>query len=237
MTRAALAILLCATALRAQEERAPGSTGTAPFIAEPPTPARVQPAPAEPAPLLPPSPTVAAPTAPGETRPLPAPSRDLRSVSFHALLGGWAKSRSDGSGRFWDVAWGVRAGYAFLEGRLEAELQAVRAGSTAGNPFVNTNATHNLIAVRAFWVLGDRYAALLGGGGGVALAQTHYALQDVGGAAAANLDAIAVKPVMEITVASRARVFRGLEARGEVSTLLRDGRIEILPIFGLGAAF
>ena len=154
-----------------------------------------------------------------------------------AVAGFWGKPRSDGGGRLWDFAYGLRFGYAILADRLELELLATRAGSSSGSPFVNASAAHNLFALRAFWVLGPpRVSLLLGAGGGVALAQTHYSLQDVGGNAV-GLDANGLKPVMQITAAGRARIWSGLEARVEVSGLLRDGALEVLPLLGLGAAF
>src|SRR5262249_26317639 len=155
-----------------------------------------------------------------------------------ALVGGWGASRSDGSGRTWDLAYGLRGGYAPFDS-LEVELQLARSAETAGSPFVNASAARNLIAARLFWVLGDRLALLLGGGGGVVLSQTHYSLLSSTdpGAVPTGLDATAVKGVIEITAAGRARIWRGLEARAEVSTLLRDGRLEFLPLFAVGAAF
>ena len=99
--------------------------------------------------------------------------------------------------------------------------------------------THELAVLRAFYALGNRFALLLGGGAGVALARTRYALLPSTGpdAAVSNLDANAVRSVIEITAAGRVRIFRGLEARAEVSALARNGRLELLPLLGLGAAF
>jgi len=91
--------------------------------------------------------------------------------------------------------------------------------------------------LRAFYVLGPpQHALLLGAGLGQALTQTHYTLQDVGGNPV-GLDATSSRTVTEVTAAARGRLFRGLEARAEVSALLRDGRLELLPILGIGAAF
>ncbi|MCA1827293.1 MAG: hypothetical protein ABR567_01680 [Myxococcales bacterium] len=162
---------------------------------------------------------------------------DVRHWTIDATFGAWGSARSDGGGRSWDLAYGLRGGYA-LE-NLEIELQLARAGGGSGSPFVSASATRNLVATRLFWVLGDRLALLLGGGGGVALSQTHYSLlpSTDSGAVASGLDAIAIKGVIEITAAARARIFRGLEARAEVSTLLRDGRLELLPLVAVGAAF
>jgi len=200
-------------------------------------------APVPPPILPPPAPVIAQP----EPEPEPV-AVETRNWTFDLLGGGWAKSRSDGGGRSWDLAYGLRAGYGFFDDQLELELQLARAGGTSGSPFVYTTATHDLAAARAFWVLStspsgeeggswlDPFALLLGGGGGVALAQTHYALIDVISNTPTGLDANAIKPVMEITAAGRARVFRGLQLRAEVSAMLRDGRIEFLPLFGLGWA-
>jgi hypothetical protein len=161
-----------------------------------------------------------------------------RNFSVDATFGAWAKSGSDGSGRAWQLAYGVRGGYAILPA-LEAELELVRAGATAGSPFVSASTTHNLAALRLFYVVGDRFALLLGGGGGIAIAQTHYTLQPstVPGTPASGIDATAIRPVMQITAAGRARVFRGLEVRAEVSAVARDGRLDLLPLLGAGWAF
>ena len=83
-------------------------------------------------------------------------------------------------------------------------------------------------------MFGDQLALLLGGGGGVAFAQTHYTLVDVASGSTSGLDAVALKPVIGITAAGRMRIFRGLQVRVEVSGLVRDGRVELLPLFGLG---
>jgi len=163
---------------------------------------------------------------------------DARNFSVDATFGAWAKSSSDGSGRAWQLAYGVRGGYAILPA-LEAELELVRAGATAGSPFVSASTTHNLAALRLFYVVGDRLALLLGGGGGIAIAQTHYTLQPSTdpNTPATGIDATAIKPVMQITAAGRARVFRGLEVRAEVSAIARDGRLDLLPLLGAGWAF
>ena len=84
-------------------------------------------------------------------------------------------------------------------------------------------------------MLGDRLALLLGGGAGVILSQTQYTLQDVSGSPA-SLQATALRGVIEITAAARVRVLGGLQLRAEVSGMLRDGRLEPLPLFGLGWA-
>ena len=195
-----------------------------------------------PKPIVPPPapvpPAEPAPIVLAEPEPEPAPASELRRWTVDATFGAWGSSRSDGSGRSWDPAYGLRGGYALFES-VELELQLARAGGTAGSPFVSASAARNLAAARVFWVLGDRLALLLGGGGGVTLSQTHYTLlpSTDPGAVAAGLDANAIKSVIEITAAGRARVFRGLEARAEVSALLRDGRLELLPLVGVGAAF
>jgi len=172
--------------------------------------------------------------------PTPEPEPEPRSGprwTIDALAGLWGKPRSDGGGRLWDLAYGLRFGYALLPDRLELEILAARAGSSAGGPFVNASAAHDLFALRAFWVLGPpRISLLLGAGAGAALAQTHYSVQDVGGNPV-GLDSTGAKLVMQITAAGRARIWSGLEARAEVSGVLRDGALEVLPLFGLGAAF
>lgn len=162
------------------------------------------------------------------------------TLTAGAVAGLWGKTRSDGTGRDYQFAWGVRFGLAawFMEERrLVAEIFLARAGTTDGSPFVNASATHNLALLRAFWTLGPPdYSLLLGGGAGLVLAQTHYTLLDVGGSPV-GLDATSGKTVMEITAVGRARIFRGLEVRAEVSAVLRDGQVEYLPLLGLGVAY
>ena len=201
------------------------------FAVEPAAPPAAMVAPAEQAPELPTAAVLAEPD------PEPRPD-ERRRWSLGAAFGSWGKSRSDGGGRDWQVAYGLRIGRA-LWPALELEVELLRAGGSAGSPFVSASATHNLAALRAFWVLGDRLALLLGGGAGAALAQTHYTLQPSTdpGVVAAGLDATAVKSVIEITASGRARIFRGLEVRGEVSAAMRDGKLELLPLLGAGAAF
>lgn len=245
------------------EKRAPAEVVTPPPV-EKHAPAEIEPspslAPQVRAPSLPPAVVVPAPppepvppVVVAEPEPEPEPAApDFRRWSGGLSVGAWAKSRSDGGSRAWDLAYGARFGFA-LYPSIELEMQLVRAGGGAGSPFVSAQATHNLAALRAFWVLGGagdgrspeggasnlRLALLLGAGGGVALAQTHYTLlpSTDPGVVATGLDANAVKTVIEITAAGRARVFRGLEARAEVSAMARDGRLELLPLLGLGAAF
>jgi hypothetical protein len=163
--------------------------------------------------------------------------RSHRRFTLDARAGLWGKSRSDGSPRFYDFAYGLSFGYAPLPDLLEVELMLARSGGTFGNAFANATTTENLASLRALYVLGyDRYALLLGGGPGVVITQTHYLLQDVGGAPA-TLDAVGPKLVLSATAALRARIWGGLEVRAEVSGMLRDGRVEVLPLFGIGAAF
>ncbi len=214
--------------------RAPAARAPAPPVATLP-PAAVELAP--PAAVAMPAPGQPAAAVLAEPEPEP-PVDTLRRWSLGAAFGAWGKSRSDGTGRDWQVAYGLRLGRAIFPA-LELELELLRAGGTAGSPFVNASATHNLAMLRAFWVLGGQAALLLGGGAGAALAQTHYALQPSTdpGVAATGLDANAVKSVIQITAAVRARIFRGLEARAEVSAAARDGKLELLPLLGAGAAF
>lgn len=208
-----------------------------------PAPAATAQVPAAPAPQAPAVAAVPPGPAPWPPRGVagePAAPRPiaLRRWSVAAVVGAWGKSSSDGSGRSWDLAWGLRTSFAY-SASLELDLSLARSAGTAGSPFVNASLAHNLAILRAFWVLGDRYAALLGGGAGIALAQTHYSLlpSTDPGVVASGLDAVAVKPVIAVTAAARARFFGGLEARGEVSAVARDGRLELLPLLGLGAAF
>jgi hypothetical protein len=213
----------------------------APAPAAPPAaavvPAPIAPSPA-PAPARTPSPVVVAEPAP-IILPEPEPSPpELRRFGANLFVGTWGVARSDGGGRTWDLAYGLRVAFAFTE-NIEADLSALRTGSTEGSPFVSTSATHNLFVLRGFWVWGKDLAFLAGLGGGVALAQTHYSLQPTtdSGAPPSGLDATAPKPVMEITAAGRWRFWGGLEARGEVSGMMRDGRLEWVPLLGLGGSF
>jgi hypothetical protein len=194
-----------------------------------PVPAHEPPRPLEPAPVI-----VAEPEPEFEAAP------DARNFSVDATFGSWAKSGSDGGSRTWQLAYGVRLGYAVLP-ILELELELVRAGATAGSSFVSASTTHNLAALRVFYVhvVGDRLALLLGGGGGIAIAQTHYTLKPSTDPTTpeTGIDATALKPVMQVTAAGRVRIFRGLEARAEVSVIARDGRLDLLPLLGAGWAF
>jgi hypothetical protein len=221
-------------------------------IAAPPAPPPLQPQPqpqpavapaSAPAVITPPpappiaSPPIAEPPAPAIAQAEePEPAADVRNWSFDLVAGGWANTRSDGSGRAWNLAYGIRAGYGLFDDQLELEIELARAGGTSGSPFVSTTAIHDLAMLRAFWVWGDRVALLLGGGGGIVLAQTHYSLVDVTSGTPSSLDATAIKPVIGITAAGRVRVFSGLQARFEVSGVMRDGRLEFLPLLGWGWA-
>jgi hypothetical protein len=221
---------------------APGATTVvtpAPAPEPPATPAPAPEPPATPAPATPPPSSSEAPAAVILVEPEARAHADrARRWSVDAAFGVWGKPRSDGSGRDWQLAYGLRFGRALLPS-LELEIELLRSGGSAGNPFVSASSTHNLAALRAFWVLGSDYALLLGGGGGVAVSQTHYLLQPTTDprAVSTGLDANAWKAVIQITAAGRARIFRGLEARAEVSALARDGRLELVPLLGAGAAF
>ena len=151
-------------------------------------------------------------------------------------IGLWGSPTADG-GRLYDVAYGLRLGFELLPERLELQLLALRASRTAGSGFANASTAHDLFTLRAFYLLGtDRFTALLGGGAGVALAQTHYSVQDVGGTPV-GLDATSGKLVLQVTAGGRARVYRGLDIRAEVSALVRDGQVNLLPLVSAGWAF
>jgi hypothetical protein len=235
-----------------EEARTPEPTWVVPPVQAAPPPAPpprppvevepVRPPPPPPAPAARvPAPIIVAPPPKIEPLPEPEPEEIERprqpGLTADALAGFWGKARSDGSGRLWDFAYGVRIGFRAFVDPLVLELHYVRAGNTTGSPFVNASAAHNMFLLRAFWTLGPpRIALLVGAGLGVVWAQTHYSLTDVG-ATPVGLDANSIKLVTEITAAVRARIIGGLEARLEVSGVLRDGAIEPLPLVGLGAAF
>ncbi len=190
-----------------------------------------------PKPATPEGPAAVVADTPG-AEPVPdEPRGPARRFSIDLNFGLWGKSPIEGGGRSYDVAYGLRFGYELLPGRVELELLALRAGRTAGTAFANATTTHNLLALRAFYLLGaGRFTALLGGGAGTALAQTHYTVQDVGGTPV-SLDATSARLVVQVTAGARARVYRGLDLRAEVSAVLRDGKLDVLPLAGAGWAF
>ena len=167
-----------------------------------------------------------------------------RRLTVFAAAGLWAKSHSDAGSRTWDAAYGLSVGWDFWPGLLEAELQVVRAGGSSGSAFANAEVTHNLFALRAFLVLGGpRLSLLLGGGGGLALVQTRYFILDPanldasGRPQAQTLDATSGAAVWQPAAVLRARMLSGLTLRAEVTALVRGGRLEPMPLFGLGWAF
>ena len=175
-------------------------------------------------------------SSPAENEAATPTDQTSRRFSIVGVAGEWAIAGADGSGLHWSPAFGLQAGFAPLEW-IETELLVLRTQASAGNGFANASAAHTLFLGRALFVLPvGPFAALLGIGGGVALSQTHYVLQDVG-ASAQTLDSSGVKPVVAPVFAVRLRPWRGLELRAEVSTLLRDGRIEPAPTGSLGYAF
>jgi hypothetical protein len=216
----------------AQVAAPPPPTAVVPARQPPPLPAP------EPAPDLP----ARTPSAPiVETRApraelVPAPAREVRHISIDLLAGLWSRTLSDGSGSTSDFGYGLRGGYALLDGRVEADLLAIRTSANEGSPFLSTTLAHDLIELRGFYVLGDQFAVLAGAGGGVAIAQTHYSIVDPVASSSSTLEATAYKAVASATVAGRARLW-GFEGRIEVSLLLRDGRLEPFALGGLGYAF
>jgi hypothetical protein len=177
-----------------------------------------------------------APASPPRTTRTPVSVEQRRRWSVLAFGGMWGKGGADAT-RAWQLAYGLTAGYEILKGALQLDLLAARAGGSAGNLVTSVTTAHNLVALRAFGVLGSaRYAALIGGGAGVALAQTSYSLQELGGTAR-SLSATSGKLAWQVAAGARARPWRGLELRAEVSGMLRDGKIDFLPIFGAGLAF
>lgn len=208
-------------------------TPVAPEPGQPrPAPAPPRPAPAPPKPAPADAPAAVVAELPAAEPPAPEEPRGPNPRFSAGLdLGAWGKPAIDGTGRHYDFAYGVRFGYELLPERLELELQALRAGRTAGSAFANASTTHDLFALRALYLLplGWSVTALAGGGAGVSLAQAHYAVQDVG-ATPQTLDSTSARLVLQVTAGVRARVYRGLELRGEVSGLLRDGRLDLLPL-------
>ncbi len=157
--------------------------------------------------------------------------------SVGLAFGLWGSSPIDGSDRGYDAAYGLRIGYELLADRVELELLALRASRTAGSAFANASTAHNLFSLRALYLISaGRFTALLGGGLGAALSQTHYSVQDVGGTPV-GFDATSGRLVLQVTAGERARLYRGLDVRAEVSALLRDGKLDVLPLLALGWAF
>ena len=144
----------------------------------------------------------------------------------------WQKEHGDGRG--FEPAYGVQVGWAPLPWLL-VDLTAVRAGQGQGNGFASARVDHSLVLLRAFaaWNRGA-FSLFAGGGAGGVLAQTVYTLQDVG-QPASTLPATALKLAAQAGAGARLRPWRGLEVRTEVTTLLRDGRLE--PLFTLGAGW
>jgi hypothetical protein len=216
--------------LPARKPRAPVIEQPAPAPAPPPKfvaplPEKHPPAPA---PLVTPEP---------EPEPEPIARSDVKHISIDLYAGFWNRSASDGGGGIWDFAYGIRGGYAFFDDKIEADILALRTSATEGSPFLSTTLSHDLIELRGFYVIGDRLAFLAGLGAGIAIAQTHYSIVDPVAGSASTLDASAYKTVVSVTAAGRARIWGGLEARAEVNVLLRDGRLELMPLAGLGFAF
>jgi hypothetical protein len=208
-----------------------------PAASEPPPARPSQPVPEGSAPMVGETPgALVAETPPVE--PVPdEPRGPSPRFSVGLELGLWGSPAADSSSRLYDAAYGLRVGFELLPERLELELLALRASRTAGSGFANASTAHDLLAARAFYLLGSgRFAALLGGGAGVVLAQTHYSVQDVGGTPV-GLDATSGKLVLQLTAGGRARVYRGLDVRAEVSALVRDGQLNLLPLLSAGWAF
>jgi len=154
-------------------------------------------------------------------------------LGLDLVAGAWGKGLASGGPRAYDFAYGLRAGWALLPEAVELDLVVVRAGGTQGNPFASATATHTLIGLRAFAVIGrPQLALLLGAGAGPAFAQTHYSLQGTSGAPQ-TLEATSLKFVLLGSAALRLRL-RAFEARVELSPMLRDGRLELLPLLALG---
>lgn len=194
-------------------------------------------APPPPAPAQLPQTLTAAPHWPAEpeTESPPPPPGPSARFGLDLAAGAWGKGSASGGPRAYDFAYGLRAGWALRPDAIELDLLLARAGGTQGNPFANATATHTLIGLRAFAVLGpgqQRLALLLGAGVGTTLAQTHYSLPSSGGVTQ-TLDATSGKLVIMGTAALRLRL-ELFEARAEFSPVLRDGRLEFLPLFALG---
>jgi hypothetical protein len=203
---------------------------------------RAEPRPAEPRTpgMTPPEPEARPPRALVETDAHPdarasAPP-EARRFSLSASVGSWAIARADGSGRAFNLAYGAQLGFAPAE-FFELALEVVRTSGSAGNGFASATDAHTLFAARALYALSLGPLALLAGAeAGAVLGQSRYLLQDVGAKALA-LDSSGLKPVAAPVLGLRLRPFRGLEARAEVVALLRGGRLEPLPLAGLGWAF
>ena len=164
----------------------------------------------------------------------PVALRWRRNLWVLAQAGGWQKPHGDGRG--FELAYGLQLGWAPMPWLL-LDLSATRAGQAQGNGFASAQVDHTLLLVRAFaaWNRGP-VSLFAGGGAGGVLAQTVYTLQDVG-QPASTLPATAFKLAAQVGAGARMRPWRGLEVRAEVTTLLRDGRLEPLVTYGAGWAF
>ncbi len=166
--------------------------------------------------------------------PMPVALRWRRSLWALAVAGGWQKSHADGRG--FELAYGLQLGWA-PQPWLLLDLTFTRGGQQQGNGFASARVDHTLAMVRGFAAWNRGLVSLFAGGGaGGALAQTVYTLQDVG-QPASTLPATAFKLAVQAGAGARMRPWRGLEVRAEVSTLLRDGRLEPLVTFAAGWAF
>jgi hypothetical protein len=231
---------------------APAPARPAPRAAEPaavPPPERPRTLPAlpgvEPAPPPRSAPIVTEPVAPA-----PAPVAEVkadepeeyqpvalrwrRNLWVLAQAGGWQKPHGDARG--FELAYGLQLGWAPAPWLL-LDLSVVRAGQQQGNGFANARVDHTSALVRGFVAWNRGLVSLFAGGGaGGVLAQTVYTLQDVG-QPASTLPATAFRLAAQVGAGARMRPWRGLEVRAEVTTLLRDGRLEPLVTFGAGWAF
>ena len=196
----------------------------------------VEPAPPPRSPPLAPPPAAPPPEAKADEpeEQMPVALRWRRSLWALAVAGGWQKSHGDGRG--FELAYGLQLGWA-PQPWLLLDLTFTRAGQQQGNGFASARVDHTLAMVRGFAAWNRGLVSLFAGGGaGGALAQTVYTLQDVG-QPASTLPATAFKLAVQAGAGARMRPWRGLEVRAEVSTLLRDGRLEPLVTFAAGWAF
>jgi hypothetical protein len=156
--------------------------------------------------------------------------------SLHATLGAWSAPASYGTGREWDLAYGVRAA-GELPGGIAVEVFGLRSGTSSGTPYASTSTSRTLIGAHGGYWLYDEdglLAVQAGGGLALSLASSDYALHDVGGDPGSLSGGSAMQLAPEIGATLRVRPMRFLEARLDLSAIFLDGRLQYLAGLGVG---